>query len=105
MSADPYEPSDEELIKREFDDYELPAHDKQSINEIRKLVGSNGYKDTSHIEKHQEFLEDMCNRLRLILKSEKNFGEINWELERQIEEIKALYFELEKVRKNKVNKK
>ncbi len=104
MSPDPYGISDEETIKKEFDDYELPAHDKQSINEIRKKVKSNKYGKIDEIESHQEFLEDMTNRLRTIVENEKSIGEINWELERQIDDIKALYFELERLRKEKTRK-
>ena len=104
MSPDPYGINDEETIKKEFDDYELPAHDKQSINEIRKKVKSNKYGKIDEIESHQEFLEDMTNRLRTIVENEKSIGEINWELERQIDDIKALYFELERLRKEKTRK-
>lgn len=101
MSPDPYDIGDEETIKREFDDYELPECDKNSLKEIRKKIEKNKYKELAEIENHQEFLEDMTNKLRAILKNEKNIGEVNWELERQIDDIKALYFELERVRKTK----
>ena len=102
MVADPYDLNDEETIKREFDDYELPEHDKKSIEEIRKKVQADNYKNTDEIENHQEFLEDMTNRLRFILKNEKSIGEVNWELERQIEDIKALYIKLEGLRKKRL---
>ena len=104
MSPDPYGINDEETIKKEFDDYELPAHDKQSINEIRKKVKSNKYGKIDEIESHQEHIEDITNRLRTIVENEKSIGEINWELERQIDDIKALYFELERLRKEKTRK-
>ncbi|KYK26228.1 hypothetical protein AYK26_05460 [Euryarchaeota archaeon SM23-78] len=105
MILDPYDISDEEIMRKEFDDYELPAHDKHSINEIRKKIDANGYNALEEIESHQEFLEDMCNRLRTILRNERSIGEANWELERQIDDIKALYFELERLKKTKVKKK
>ena len=105
MSPDPYDIGDEEAIKKEFDDYELPAHDRQSINEIRKKIEKKEYKELEEIEKHQEFLEDMGNKLRTILQNERSMGEVNWELERQIDDIKGLYFELERVRKEQVKKK
>ena len=105
MSPDPYDIGDEEIIKKEFDDYELPEHDKRSLDEIRKKLDKRGYKELEEIEAHQEFLEDMTNKLRVILESEKSIGEVNWELERQIDDIKGLYFELERVRKEKVKKK
>jgi predicted ATPase len=102
--TDPYEVGDEEVIKREFDDYEMPAYDRNSLKEIRKKLDAKGYKLLKEITDHQEFLENMTNRLLEILQNEKNAGRVNWELERQIEEIKAMYFELEKLRKEKVDK-
>lgn len=102
MSPDPYDPNEGEITTRYVDDYQLPLHDKQSINEIKKKIKSQGYKKLDRIKRHQEFLEDMTNRLRLILQKEKRAGRVNWELERQIEEIKTLYFDLERVRKEKV---
>lgn len=104
MSPDPYDINDEQAIKKEFDDYELPAFDRKSINEIKKKLEKKGYKELEEIETHQEFLEDMTNKLRLIQENEKRVGGVNWELERQIEDIKALYFELERLRKTKAKK-
>ena len=102
--ADPYDPNDEEIFKKEYDDYQLPAVDKRSINEIRKKIKEKGYKDFDQIKRHLEFMENKCNELRMILQSEKKVGGVNWELERQIEEIKALYFDLEKIRKEKAKR-
>lgn len=105
MSPDPYGINDEQAAKKEFDDYELPQRDRNSINEIRKKIEKEGYKELGEITNHQEFLEDMTNRLRLIMQNEKELGGINWELERQVDDIKALYFELERMRKTKAKKK
>jgi len=102
--ADPYDPNDEEIFKKEYDDYQLSAVDKRSINEIRKKIKEKGYQDLDQIKRHLEFLENKCNELRMILQSEKKVGGVNWELERQIEEIKALYFDLEKIRKETIKK-
>lgn len=104
MGIDPYEVDDEEIIKREFDDYEMPAYDRNSLKEIRKKIDANGYKHLKEITEHQEFLENMTNQLLGIMQNEKKAGKVNWELERQVEEIKAMYFELEKLRKEKVEK-
>jgi len=104
MGTDPYEVSDEEVIKREFDDYEMPAYDRNSLKEIRKKIDANDYKHLKDITDHQEFLENMTNKLLEIMQSEKKAGKVNWELERQIEDIKAMYFELEKLRKEKEEK-
>jgi hypothetical protein len=104
MGTDPYEVSDDEVIKREFDDYEMPLYDRNSLKEIRKKIDANNYKNLKEITSHQEFLENMTNNLMEILQNEKKAGKVNWELERQIEDIKAMYFELEKLRKEKVEK-
>ena len=104
MGTDPYEVSDDEVIKREFDDYEMPSYDRNSLKEIRKKMDANDYKHLKEITSHQEFLENMTNNLMEIMQNEKKAGKVNWELERQIEDIKAMYFELEKLRKEKVDK-
>jgi hypothetical protein len=99
MSPDPYDINMDETVKREFDDYELPAVDKKSLNEIKKKLKNKGYKDIEEVEEHQEFLEDMTNRLKTVLQNERSLGKGNWELERQVDEIQALYFQLEQLRK------
>jgi hypothetical protein len=104
MGTDPYEVSDDEVIKREYDDYEMPAYDRNSLKEIRKKIDANDYKSIKEITNHQEFLENMTNNLLEIMQNEKKAGKVNWELDRQIEDIKAMYFELEKLRKEKVEK-
>ena len=57
------------------------------------------YKEIEEVLSHQDFLEDLNHKLRVIASNERNLGEINWELDRQMTEIKALYQELEKLRK------
>jgi len=104
MATDPYEVNDEEVINREFEDYEMPSYDRNSLKEIRKKIDAGGYEHLKDVTGHQEFLEDMTNKLMEILQNEKKAGKVNWELERQIEDIKSMYFELEKLRKEKVEK-
>ncbi|MBN2052939.1 hypothetical protein JW756_05525 [Candidatus Woesearchaeota archaeon] len=100
MSPQPYEHSIDEIAKRDFDDYELSMQDKKSIQEIKKKI-KKGYKNLEEVEQHQEFLEDLTNKLRGVLQNEKSIGMNNWELERQMGEIQSLYFELETIRKEK----
>jgi hypothetical protein len=104
MATDPYEVDDEEIKDREFEDYEMPGYDRNSLKEIRKKIDANDYKSIKEITNHQEFLENMTNNLLEISQNEKKAGKVNWELDRQIEDIKAMYFELEKLRKEKVDK-
>ena len=99
MSPDPYDINMDETVKREFDDFELSAVDKKSLDEIRKKIKNKGYKDVEEVEDHQEFLEDMTNRLKTVLQNERNLGKGNLELERQVDEIQALYIQLGQVRK------
>ncbi|MBN2459841.1 hypothetical protein JXB28_06160 [Candidatus Woesearchaeota archaeon] len=97
----PYAPSDEDMAKKYFDDYELQPHDKKSLKEIRKKIGDNSYKNCDEIEQHQEFMENLINKLKDIIDKEKRAGNVNWELERQMEEIRSMYLELEHMRKHK----
>lgn len=99
MSTDPYDINMDETVKREFDDYELPAIDKKSLNEIRKKIKNKDYKDIEEVEEHQEFMEDMTNRLKTVLQNERSLGKSNLELERQVDEIQTLYIQLDQVRK------
>jgi len=99
MSPQPYEPSIDDIAKRDFDDFELQIHDKKSIQEIKKKIKSKGYKSLEEIEAHQEFLEDLGNKIRTIIQNEKSIGKVNWELERHLDGIQSLYFKLEELRK------
>ena len=99
MAPDPYDINMDETVKREFDDFDLSAVDKKSLNEIRKKLKNKGYKDVEEVEEHQEFLEDMTNRLKTVLQNERSLGKSNLELERQVDEIQALYIQLDQVRR------
>jgi hypothetical protein len=91
----------DEILKKGYDDYEVPPHEKQTLKEIKKKIEQNKYEDTDEIEQHQELLEDMGNRLRVIMQNERSMGAANWELERYAAEVQELYFMLEKLRKEK----
>ncbi len=104
MSPDPYEPDYEDRAGV-IDEYELPEVHRRSLREIRQKLDTKGYKDPEEIHSHQEFLEDLNNHLRVISENEKKRGEVNWELDRQMGDIKNLYMELEKVRKEIASKK
>jgi len=102
MSPKPYDVSSEDLAKINFDDYELPLHDKKSLSEIKKKLKSKGYKKIEDVESHQEFIEDLTNKLRAVIQNERSMGKTNWELERQVDEMQSLYFQLEELRKQMV---
>ena len=94
----------DEILKKGYDDYEMPPHEKQNLKEIRKKIENNEYKELAEIEQHQEMLEDMINKLRVIMQNERSMGASNWELERYAAEVQELYFMLEKLRKEKEQK-
>ena len=94
----------DEILKKGYDDYEMPPHEKQNLKEIRKKIENNEYKELAEIEQHQEMLEDMGNKLRVIMQNERSMGATNWELERYAAEVQELYFMLEKLRKEKERK-
>ena len=99
--VNPYTPSDEDAAKKYFDDYEMEPHEKKSLKEIRKKIDNDDYKELKDIEDHQEYLENLINKLKGIVDKEKKENQINWELERQMEEIRMMYLELEEMRKQK----
>jgi hypothetical protein len=94
----------DEILRKGFDDYEVPPHERRNLKEIRKKIEQNKYEDIEEIEQHQEILEDMTNKLRVIMQNERSMGASNWELERYAAEVQELYFMLEKLRKEKERK-
>jgi hypothetical protein len=94
----------DEILRKGFDDYEMLPHEKQTLKEIRKKIEKNEYKELAEIEQHQEMLEDMTNKLRVIMQNERSMGASNWVLERYAAEVQELYFMLEKLRKEKERK-
>ncbi len=97
MVAEIYEYDDEFLAKRNYAEYDIPKYDKESIKEIRKKIAKNNYDDKHQVEVHQEFLNNLANKINKRLNNEKKIGKMNWEIEKYLAEIKRLYMKLDKI--------
>jgi len=97
-SPDPDEWSLDDWREREFVDYRLEPHERQSLDAIRKNLETNAYKDPSVCFDHMEFLEDLANKLRKIVENEQSLGKANWDVERAYKESLKLYERLRRVR-------
>jgi hypothetical protein len=75
-------------------DYELEKVDKDSVDEIRKLLKGGRYKDPEYLKEHLEYLENLIQKLWRIYQEEKKTGKMNLSLERDLAKIKELFAQL-----------
>jgi hypothetical protein len=72
-------------------DYEIESYDRQSLDEIRKLLRENKYKDATQLRDHMEMVENLIARLMRIIQDEEKESIVNLSLKRDFSRIKDLY--------------
>jgi hypothetical protein len=71
--------------------YELEYYDRQSLQEIRKMITGNSYNDASTISEHLLFLEHLADKLQQIIANEQSAGVSAMMLRTNILEIKNIH--------------
>ncbi len=71
--------------------YKIEYHDKDSINEIKKMIVNNLYQDRNTVKEHLLFLENLAGKLQDALQAEQSQGESAWNLRKFIAEVKNLH--------------
>ena len=71
--------------------YEMEYYDKDSINEIKKMIANNLYQDANTIQEHLLFLEHLAGKLQQALSAEQGRGESAWNLRKNIDEVKNIF--------------
>jgi len=70
-----------EVVSKQYQtnqkDYELQQHERDSIQEIEKMMKGDLYKDEQTIRDHIEYLEQIETKLNSILENERSAGLTN----------------------------
>lgn len=100
MSADEYAfegyPVSEVKSRYGLRQYRLEEYERQSVEEISRLLLKSGYHDPDVIQQHLVYLESLSKKLNLILSTEEREGLLNLELRNVVGEIRNLCLELSK---------
>jgi len=78
-------------------DYELESYDRQSLDEIRKLLKNGKYKDPVLLRDHMEMVENLIQRLMMIIQDEEKESIANLSLKRDFAKIKDLYEQMSRL--------
>ncbi len=89
--------SESELRDRAYTPYELAPHDRKSIEEIKKAIKLKMYKDKEMIKDTMEYIEDLANKMNIAIQNEKKENKTTWELEADLNDLKRVFEQLNKV--------
>jgi hypothetical protein len=81
----------EDYYKDAGKDYEIESFDRQSLDEIRKLLKEGKYKDPQKLRDHMEYVEDLIGKLMRIIQDEEKESIQNLSLKRDFTKIRELY--------------
>ena len=98
LSEDYYKSvSDSYMKKLDYVPYEIEKFDRESLEDIKKHLKAKSYKDRKNVQEHMEYLEELANKVQGAILTEKKEGEVTWELEHDLIEIKELFDKVETV--------
>jgi len=84
----------DEVISKQYKtnqkDYELQDHERNSIQEIERMIKENLYKDEATIRQHLEYLEQIETKLNGVIENEKQAGLTNISLQQDYIKISRL---------------
>jgi hypothetical protein len=86
--------SESELKDRAFTPFELQKHERDSMEEIKKLLKENKYTDKNVVQESLDFIESLSNRMSIAINNEKKEGKSNWELESDLQDVKKVFDQL-----------
>lgn len=89
--------SESELRDRAYTPYELAQHDRNSIEEIKKAIKHNKYTDKETIKETLEYIETLANKMNIAIQNEKKENKTTWELEADLNELKRIFEQLNKL--------
>lgn len=83
--------SESDLKDRAFTPFELAKHERESLEDIRKGIKEDKYKNKDKIQESLEFIENLSNRMSIAINNEKKEGKLNWELESDLADVKKVF--------------
>lgn len=72
-------------------EYELEMHELESMKEINLRINKNTYFAASEVRDHLEYLENLLQKVKIIIQSESSAGIVNLSLKRDFNRIQKLY--------------
>lgn len=81
----------------EYEDYEIPVEDRESIKEIERCIRDDRYKDHRQVRDHLDFLEGIEARCSEALAIERSIGRSNYTLKHDHEKIQELMRRLKEI--------
>lgn len=88
---EPFGKTNDQYFRDAQKDYEIESFDKQSLEEIRRLLKEKLYKNAQQLRDHMEYVENLIQRLTGIIQDEDKAGIQNFSLRRDFSRIKELY--------------
>lgn len=86
--------SESQLKDRAYTPYELEKYERDSLEEIKKFLKLNKYKNKTMIQESLDFIETLANKMNIAINNEKKDNKTTWELEGDLGEVKKLFDEL-----------
>jgi len=84
----------DEVISKQYSnnqqDYELQEHERNSIQEIERMIRENLYSDEKTVSDHIEYLEQIETKLNSIIENERQAGMTNISLKKDYIKITRL---------------
>jgi hypothetical protein len=95
-------PPDEDPYGKQYDEsdvmvhreYELEFYDRDSIDEVKRMLELGRYTDRDMLRDHMEYVENLLEKLSRISMEEKRAGTMNLSLDRDIQHVRALYAQM-----------
>lgn len=75
-------------------DYEIEPHDRESLEEIKRMLKAGEYGEAEKLRDHMEYVENLIQRLSQIIADEEKAGIQNFSLKRDFANIKELYLKM-----------
>ena len=71
--------------------HHMEYYDRNSLNEIKKLIDKNRYDSKEQIEEHLQFLERLADKLKQSLDQEQSYGENAWTLKKDVDDVRKTF--------------
>ncbi len=89
--------SETQLKDRAYTPYELEKYERDSLEEIRRLLKKGSFKDKQSMIDSLEFLEKLANKMNIAVNNEKKDNKTTWELETDLTDVKKMFDQIEKL--------
>ena len=89
--------SESELKDRSYTPFELDNYQRESIEEIKKLIKQGKYRDKAIIRESLEYIENISNKISIAILNEGREGKTTWELEADLSMLKKVFNDLNNI--------